>query len=258
MNIRKPIIENTVYSDILFRLGVHKFYVNQFVDHFVENDMANEKPYKEQSVLQRQMEYLRKEGYLLTTNFDSSGRKADKNKKLFYINFKKIIDVFLDYSSSMLKDRLRNGEISKQEYDSRTKEIKSISFRGKAKNNLIIKYLFSAYIEEIRHCNYNFKELTLREVFDSILSIPYVEEKLKYSILDLSDKKRTVKTDIDILKLIKKQYVQDYKFFMHFLSVIVINRGLRHYIGDLFPVEISGKLVNGFDKRDYSFYRLEE
>ena len=266
-NVRKPIIENTVYSEILYRLGVHKYYVNQFVEHFKDDDididpnsfeLKKTKPHKEQSVLQRQMELLRKEGYLLTTKIDDKGNKVDKNKKLYYIDFKKIIDAFIDYAISRLKIKHKNKQLDTQELKKHLIKLTNKKWRTEAKSNTIIRYFFSAFVEEMRRRNYDHRKLTLKEMFDAILSSSYIHDTIKYELYARDNEAKIPQNETDEFKLIKKNLVSEYHFYIEFMDSVSQRKGMIHFVNQHFPIEISGKLFSGFDKHDFSFYRLKD
>jgi len=263
-NVRKPIIENTVYCEIMFRLGVYKYYVSQFVDHFRDDWDMTSKPHKEQSVLQRQMEFLREEGYLMTTQTNEEGKKTDKNKKLFFISFGKIIEVFMEYSITRLKGMLDNKELKEYEYKDRIKALIDNAFRKQAKDNILIKYLFSAFMEQIRQSNFDKRRITLKNMFDSFLSTGYFEDKIKFAIFEKVGETndhlniKQIEKRYDPVTYIKKELVEDYRFFLHFMNTVQMSGGLNYLANEIFPVILSNILINGFNSRDYSFYRLKK
>lgn len=66
---RIRIIDNSVYCEILYRLGNYKRSLKEFVEHFIDDDLLdNQKlePHKKESVLFRQMEILVAKDFLIS------------------------------------------------------------------------------------------------------------------------------------------------------------------------------------------------
>jgi hypothetical protein len=123
--VRKPVIENRVYSEIILRLGTHTYYVNEFIKQFAldlafddDIDDIKEQEYtKERSVLARQMNFLAEEGYLNTITEQEEGKKFKHNLKKYYVNFDKLLDDFFSYYINYLKDKFPITKEDIKKYD---------------------------------------------------------------------------------------------------------------------------------------------
>lgn len=93
MKIRVPINENKVYSEILYYINKEKVYASEIA----------EKLNKSQATLQKQLNFLVIEGYLIAEDHP----KKKKNIKLFSINWKKITKEYYNKLLETSKDRLQ-------------------------------------------------------------------------------------------------------------------------------------------------------
>lgn len=255
-NVRKDIIENRVYGDILIKLAWQKIHVNKFVNQFVYEDQGKKGNravpelvnYKKQSVLNRQMQVLYKEGFVkIDEDID------DKNKKLYYINLDKIITSFLDYVSSLKKNK--EGR----------KELKDTYYRKKCCENYLIKHIFIRLISEARQVIDSPEEMkTLKEIYDIIVYSGY--PKFVYGIYSYLRMEGKFDEELSffgglsgniehkIRSRIKREWLSEFEFFNdEFLEKVILGGSIKHYFDEMLPQFLGEKLVEGFDEKDFEF-----
>lgn len=262
---RIPIIKNAVYGEILYRLGNYKRYVSEFVDHFREDKLVNEEPHKKQSVLLRQMEILRKEGFLKTTQLDEEGKKLSKNKKLYYINFDKIIEELIDYSLSVYEDRMPRGQKYDKEHSNIYKKYKKLlndpKFRDTAKKNPFINYVVRNTLENVRGSNFDHRFLTLQHMFDELLSLEYIYDSLRWKVYEEYEEK-TEKTlymseDLHPEKFVKPELKKHYSFYVEFMESICKSFGIKSIVNITGVNLVAKASIEGFDKDAIEFFDLK-
>jgi len=131
MKVLKPVIENPVYSELLFLINTRKLYASEIAKEVK----------KSQATTQRQLIHLIEEGYLKVENHP----KKSKNIKLFSLNWERINKEFIRYMLSL----------------SRNPQFK---ISDKYSSN---KYL-SLYFKKITSYYKELKIKTLKELFDLI------------------------------------------------------------------------------------------
>jgi hypothetical protein len=267
VNVRKPIIENPVYCEILFRLGAKKQYVNEFVNHFTKGDdmdgtfEGDNNLTKKQPVLARQMDFLRKEGYLLYTNKNEKGNKLKGNIKLYYVNMDKIIESFLNYYIYFIKENIDKGKTE----GNNLKKI-SKSYVETCKKNKVIKYLFTHLIEEPRHINeLNLKVYTLKDLFYMlIISLGNYRDKIRDNMQAEVKEQKGINIVVpflvdlkDDIKFTRKELRSDYEFFREdFLFTISYNSFLFSQLMDSIPMKISHFLLNKISDEEREYYNI--
>jgi len=281
MNKRKLIIKNPIYSEILFLMGYRKVYSNKFANEFDVNrnlglgeKEKKSKNAKKQSVLFRQLEVLRKAGFLETEkgNF--------RNNTLYFIKWEKIIEEFLDYSIIYMGKIKTKDKEQEEELKSNIKKLKSKSFRKKCMENFYIKLIFMRSFWEIRQ-TFNSSNFLIIDVFEYILQNNIMNEiseltydKIKNTFLDEFDEKsldkalkeKKSKQGLKYLEELnqfwydfnKKEYKKiidndrDYKFFLEFSEVLFIED--KSLFGGIFreiiPYVVSGNILNSKEKKE--------
>jgi len=285
----KPVIENKVYSEIIFRLGTHKFYVNKFVEHFVENDddLFRSEQTKERSVLARQMNYLLNEGFLKVVTEEKKGKKFKHNIKKYYVDFDKIIDEFLNFYLNYLisKDNISNKEIKlymrikedekanrsinpkipyeKYAYIEAINKLKEPSFVKKVKENKIIGFLFRRIIEEPRQLDTDFNKFTLEDYFYLLINsgvFKYFSEDIESNFFqNLIGEGIDVKANERVFDYMEESLKKDYKFFaFEFLPLFDhSNSGtIIYWFSRELPYSFAQVLKKGFEESDKDFYNL--
>lgn len=283
VNVRKDIIENKVYCEIIFRLGTHSHHANSFVEQFTDDlvslKLKEASPHKTQPVLARQMAFLHEQGWLNILT-EEDGKKLLKNMKKYSVNFDKIISEFIDYTEQYFYSYRAELVSKKNEEDSlfegRIKELKSEKFREQSCKNVFVQYFFRRLIEEPRHLNLRLRELTMKELFDLILRtgmFQYLEQDVEYEIAaNLSDDFEERSEDYQpmakgflrppsekIRKHIPKDRLKEWDFFAYeFLSAISIGhlRPIYNFMSRDMPRIFSDILLDGLPELNLDFYGL--
>ncbi|MFH1585790.1 MAG: hypothetical protein ABIB79_03420 [archaeon] len=160
MKIKVPVIKNEIYSKILFSINTRKVYASELASEL----------HKSQATIQKHLTYLvgkeeekktKKKGYLVVIDHP----KKEKNIKLFFVNFSRIIYEFHMYHVS--QDR----EGGYAESFSNWYETLNTSKRRKLMNlnqNMKFNKFFMVLFSEINKKNI---DITLEDLFISIPSI---------------------------------------------------------------------------------------
>lgn len=127
-----PINNNIVYSEILFKINDNKVYSLEFANKFN----------KKQQTVQKQLEFLKKKGYL--------NKEKGKNKQLYFINWGKIEEEFYNLTKESFKDKksldkYRKGvkEIFKEDI---FMDLLKSSFKVFQNSNITLKRLFPSFV----------------------------------------------------------------------------------------------------------------
>lgn len=156
---RKPINSNSVYSEILIRLGSKKDYVNSFMNEFEEKDA------KSQPVLRKQLLILKEEGYVNEEDL-KDGKHFEMNKKIFCVNWEKIVGEFLMHSEkelTHLKEINENKGIIKFINDFHDKFLNKKQDLSK---NYWLQKFFSLWFDNLKKSN---RFMTLEEFFHEVI-----------------------------------------------------------------------------------------
>ena len=145
------LLDNIVYSKILFKIGNKKIHSSELAR------LLN----KKQSGVFRQLKYLQQKGYLKIEYKQEDGRNLPDNKKLYYIDFPKIISVLLDILKERKKELL---EFDKKEYIK-----KEYEFVTNKDFNIIHKLNDKNFIKELKHNKYLI--LFFRYLFDRLENV---------------------------------------------------------------------------------------
>ncbi len=235
VNVRKPIIENRVYCEILFRLGTYKYHATQLHSDFYE--FGEDKPSKSIQAVARDLKFLAKEGYLDFSMEDAEGKPSLKNRKYYSVNYDKLIDDFLTRV-------LRFKPEAKKEISS--------SFRKKCKKNRLIRITIAVFLEETRRSYDDLSTTILSDLFDSLIKTGYIEDLFKHHLVNSSKKNYEKRWT----ELIHESLQKEYNFYEEFLEVIRLNTGINHFVQHDFPLEMSVYLLNGLDDQTVKDYRL--
>lgn len=158
MKVRKPINSNKVYSKILISLGEKKDYVTNFLKEFSKESR------KSQPVLRKQLLVLKDNGYVIEEDM-KDGKHFEANKKLFCINWEKIVLEFLEYAQKQLPSNSHSENISGFK-----KMIASMNFKESEKKKLSKNYwlqkFFSLWFKELKNSG---KFITLEEFFEQVI-----------------------------------------------------------------------------------------
>lgn len=228
--VTKPPCENRVYSEIILRLGTKQYYVSKFVEHF-RNEMdwwpdpktgKKKKPYKQQSVLARQMKYLAQEGYLIDI-YKEKNQNVQHNKILYKVNFDKIIDCFTDRYIDIVNVSFEKHQLKKDvviEIKKKLELLKSEKFRKKSKDNIFVQWCFREFFEDSRQ---RFPYLRLRcinDLFDVIIMSNLLEifrqnllEKFRDKLFEKKVSKLVLEREVH--KYVVKKLRKDFNWFFH-------------------------------------------
>lgn len=217
MKVRKPILENPVYCQIIYAIGNEKRYVNDLIKNFRPVDLSDYDYVKKKSqpVLREQLLLLKREGYVDVADEQEKGKKFAKNKKMFYLKWEKITEEFINFLIRYyLKQRQDYSAIrrGKPLSDYMIKHLKEN--KGEYKTNYFLKNSFIEIIEDFSHFG---TQMTLNDLFKNIIDLRLME-KIKQEIL-----KRTGFEELEFKdKIIFKQMfskeigqerMQDYEVF---------------------------------------------
>lgn len=158
-NVRKPIIENPVYGEIIINLSHKPTHVRDLQNLFVD-DIFDKKPTKSTPVLSKQLVELEKQGYVEQVERSDSGKNFPFNRKPYRIIWEKIIDDFL----LAINDYVEFPEI-KDLIEERKKTFKEK--RELFKNNYFVRKTFY-YIFDDFYRTRNTKETLISIFRDSI------------------------------------------------------------------------------------------
>jgi len=289
--IYKRVLENPVYSEIIFRLGIQRLNASELVDHFKPDELGVvvRTESKERSTLSRQLWYLVQEGFLKEINITPKGKKGvQHNKKVFCLNLDKLLDTFFDYYIEFIDNYLRKRnllgkkESTKDDPDpeSVVKIVTDPNFRKKAKKNTFVRYSLIRIIEEMRHLHINLEYLTLKDVFDIIFMYDLladiddkVEKQMFYNIeAGLYDKQFPelkgkyfdpqfkIKGKHWIYNYMNKDVEEDYTFYVTDFAMAFsfgFAGSLRYYLSDLLPMNIADLVIKGLtDRKDEGYKDL--
>ncbi|MBS3099303.1 hypothetical protein J4462_03765 [Candidatus Pacearchaeota archaeon] len=161
MRVRKPVIENEIYSRILFSIGINKVYASQLEDVV--------KKIKSQATVQRQLTYLLEQKYLTIEDHP----EKISNIKLFSINWEKILEEFYQFYLPTKKKigypptHLPN-DIEKAFF----KEDKSFDFnKGAILKNKLLQHLLKYIIKNLDEHKMNNPKDNLsnfKEIFEAV------------------------------------------------------------------------------------------
>jgi hypothetical protein len=276
----KPVIDNKVYSEIIFRLGTNKYYVNQFIEHFMEDEdiFSEKKPTKERSVLARQMTYLLKEGFIKTILEQEKGKKFKHNIKRYYNNFNKITEEFLRFYLKYLnsKDNITEKEIKlynkikedekqnkpsnaeldfeKYRYIEAINKLNEKSFLKNSLNNVFVKYLIRRIIEEPRQLNINLSNFTLKDYFFLLINsgvFHYFVEDIEKRFFESLYEEEGIDalTKETVFDYIHKDLKKDYEFFkFEFIPIFEYGQtsALLYWFSRALPYSFAQVLRKGF------------
>lgn len=161
MNRMKYVLSNPVYSEIIVFLGKQKMSVSGLVEYYKQGVMLGEDiKIKSQPVLREQLYNLKERGYVGLLTKDKEGKKFDKNRKLFYVRWEKIVEEFIKYvlsyserevyavyvnsdykSLEKNKEKFIKNWYIQESFKSFISDIRNTSFKG------VITDLFNDYIE---------------------------------------------------------------------------------------------------------------
>lgn len=231
---RKPVIDNPVYSEIILRLRDEEVYVSKFCEEFVNDNFIftgkgdERRSHKPQSLLSRQMDYLEKQGYLISRS-EEQGKRFENNKRLFRVNFERIIDDYIDFlieKNDEHVEKKKRVAIEKEDIENlkfaveRRDDIRSSDFRQKAKKNPYIKLLFKDVIVDHVHASMiDLRTSTLREVFEHIIGqnrgefMSLFEEYFKDELLKIYPKTGNLRPEDR--SFMNKAYRKDIEFFLY-------------------------------------------
>ena len=108
MRNRIPIPKNPLFCDLIFLMGDKRMYASEFVGRFEERAIAfnfgslHKKKTKTQASFREQLLVLYDKGYLNMLVEQKKGLKFDKNKKMFYVRWNKIVEDFIDTTINYL------------------------------------------------------------------------------------------------------------------------------------------------------------
>jgi len=191
MKKRLPILNNEIYSKILFLINDKEVYASQIASALG----------KTQATTQRQLVILAEKNYL---NFKQHPEKK-KNIRLFSVNWEKIIEDFLNF----LKDRKKRLIIeSEKTWDDKIREI--LLYKGEGSINLLDNkdlinlyknnsYLLILFKESFKQM-IQYEEITLRDVFDKFVKLALRPLK-NWSGLRLGEKIKVTKEQREKLDL---------------------------------------------------------
>lgn len=213
MKIRQPVPYNKSFSDILIRMYSRKVFALEFHKEFVIDILSNEKPYKTQSTLSRQLIILEGKGYL-----KKEVELNKKNRKLYFIVWEKIIEDFLNHciKNILVLMEKHNLNVDSKLIKKKILFLKNASNRGKAKQNKYLQELFKTCFRELRQ-GHNSHRVLIADIFDFMLQNDIINTVIPTNfwekISSESDRK-------DFRKRMKLD--EDYQFFEEFGAVVSV------------------------------------
>lgn len=182
MNVRKPILENPVYSELLIELNKEKLTATELYKKYYEETeltknwgLRRKDKKKTRVVIRKQLLILKEKGYVGMNTQREENKKYAKNKKYFYVKYEKIVEEFIKYVLKNTKPKERNL-FRLRGYEEGLKELKENV--EKYKKNFFIKNFFSELFFYLRRVTEH-NEIIINDVFDNILSHNIIDKARK-------------------------------------------------------------------------------
>jgi len=226
--VRKPVIDNPVYSEIIITLCYEERYVSDLLEEMNTNVFFDEETgkikQKTQPVLREQLMYLYENGYVDRIDEKKEGESFEKNKIFFKVKWDKIVEDFIDYIISYIgEDNLKDKESLDYIFNEVLKD------KNKYINNSFLQDILRLMLDEFRAIDYNgviskiFKYAIESNVFERIRDETIKNFKLDYLY------------DDDILfyekleEKIGKKKSRAFKVFDRFVTLMPSNKLLEFF-----------------------------
>lgn len=165
---RIPVIENRIYSDLLFQIASGRRYAQKIYDFYKQYNK------KSASVISRQMNFLEKEGYLYSRIVEDKTQFPMQKIRKYFIDWEKIIKEFLNQCSSQ-KEKVKKederldlnlkGIYSNFDYDS-IDIIEEEEFVKRLEKNSYLKEYFKTFFKKMANLKTRY---AIQEVFGFII-----------------------------------------------------------------------------------------
>lgn len=218
VQVKKPILENPIYCDILIKIGDKKVSGSEFIEKFRDWDSVGESYTMDRSLLARYLKELsdKKNQYL---KVDPKSRKY--NKKIYFLNRKKITREFIGCLIEFMKEA-ENTEYA-EELNKKREDYGLNPFVQD-----FVVYLLKS-LDDGRSGKISLKEF-FREFFTYLARVDE-RKKEAYDVvlahLGLGDIifKGKVILDKEIKKLFGKRFdeFKEFEDFLHDLNVVTLN-----------------------------------
>lgn len=239
MNVRKPIIENPVYCDILIMLSHKRQSVTGLLELFgfgtkdftlkkkdgeIEIEAkknAKFKPNKSQPALREQLLELKKQGYVELIDKDEHGKNFPNNQKFFAVKWDKIAEQFINFVVRYYKEighKYPNNKQFKEFENARIKEIETK--KADYKNNFFLKKTFQYIFDDYYRQGHDWNPL-ISSIFNDMISYDVLEKTYKRVIKSLGYEELDFKDNAIFLEKLKQDIgkkrfsdFQDYNIFV--------------------------------------------
>lgn len=226
--VRKPVIDNHIYSEIILAMGDEERYVSELLEEMYNEwelyDDNGEGRSKTQPVLREQLMYLYEKGYVNRIDEKKEGESFEKNKIFFKVKWDKIVEDFIDYIISYIgEDNLKDKESLDYIFNEVLKD------KDKYIHNSFLQDTLRLILDEFRAIDYNgviskiFKYAIESNVFERIRDETISNFKLGYLY------------DDDILfyekleEKIGKKKSKSFKIFDRFVTLMPSNKLLEFF-----------------------------
>lgn len=228
MKILIPVVENPVYSRLLFTINSREVYASQLTEEFK----------KSQGTIQKHLIYLAEQNYLIVKQHP----EKKKNIKLFSINWKKIIEEFFNFH---MKDGIQGSpNLTEDKWEDELEKLfignkRTVSYNLKDFQNKITEEFFVYALSNVlakEKGNSKYKKIkTLKQLFEGIpiivtVTINSLEEKYKEQIIE------RIKENKDFYNFYKIMY-QFYRIYYPGVVLDSIRAGMDHLFKDILKIK---------------------
>lgn len=174
MKTRKPILENPVYSNIIYNINYSKIYISELSKKINDKNI---------SALRKQLNYLLKNKYVRLEEYNSkTGKKYKDNKKYYVLNWNTLRKSFYDCFINLIIENTTKIKTKKEAQNSLLKLEQDLNFgdpvldRSEIFYNPILRDYLSYLFKEVVTYFSNHEIPTLKELFEEIIKNNTLED----------------------------------------------------------------------------------